>query len=252
MRAGPEPERALPGGEARDRRSAAARGALARLRGRARRADRRDRLGARSRARRRGVRAPGRAACADGDEKPDAVVLLGPFVDAENAVVRGDAAPLEQSFEEVFAHGVRDRLEAFLARADVDISPAPAIALVPSTRDATAAAAFPQPPLLEDGAGRGAPGRGGRRRGQPRVLRRERRAFRGVHAGRAAAPERRRGGARRRGPRRPHGQARAAHLPGQRSAYPLFPAARAACLDASLAAHLDMDVTPDVLVLPST
>ena len=43
----------------------------------------------------------------------------------------------------------------------------------------------------------------------------------------------------------------AAHLPGQRSAYPLFPAARAACLDASLAAHLDMDVTPDVLVLPS-
>ena len=43
----------------------------------------------------------------------------------------------------------------------------------------------------------------------------------------------------------------AAHLPGQRSAYPLFPAARAACLDASLAAHLDMEVTPDVLVLPS-
>jgi DNA polymerase alpha subunit B len=43
----------------------------------------------------------------------------------------------------------------------------------------------------------------------------------------------------------------AAHLPGQRSAYPLFPAARAACLDASLAAHLEMDVTPDVLVLPS-
>ena len=68
-------------------------------------------------------------------KKPDAVVLLGPFVDAENAVVRGDAAPLEQSFEEVFAHGVRDRLEAFLARADVD-GYAPAIVLVPSTRDA--------------------------------------------------------------------------------------------------------------------
>lgn len=43
----------------------------------------------------------------------------------------------------------------------------------------------------------------------------------------------------------------ASHLPGQRSAYPLFPAAHGACLDASLAPHLAMEKTPDVLVLPS-
>ena len=42
----------------------------------------------------------------------------------------------------------------------------------------------------------------------------------------------------------------ASHLPGQRSAYPLFPA-HGACLDASLASHLPMEKTPDVLVLPS-
>ena len=43
----------------------------------------------------------------------------------------------------------------------------------------------------------------------------------------------------------------ASHLPGQRSAYPLFPAAHGACLDASLAPYLAMEKTPDVLVLPS-
>ena len=182
-------------------------------------------------------------------KKPDAVVLLGPFVDAENAVVRGDAAPLEQSFEEVFAHGVRDRLEAFLARADVD-GYAPAIVLVPSTRDATAAAAFPQPPLLEDGAVEAPRGAAVVAAANP--------AFFAVNGVRFAActqdvlrhlsaAEAARDGA---GPADRMARL-AAHLPGQRSAYPLFPAARAACLDASLAAHLDMDVTPDVLVLPS-
>ena len=53
-------------------------------------------------------------------------------MDAENAIVRGDAAPLEQSFEEVFAYGVRDRLEQFLARAEAE-GYKPAVVLVPST-----------------------------------------------------------------------------------------------------------------------
>ena len=43
----------------------------------------------------------------------------------------------------------------------------------------------------------------------------------------------------------------ASHLPGQRSAYPLFPPAHGTYLDASLASHLAMEKTPDVLVLPS-
>ena len=43
----------------------------------------------------------------------------------------------------------------------------------------------------------------------------------------------------------------AAHLPGQRSMYPLFPPAQGACLDSALASHLAMDATPDLLLLPS-
>ena len=183
------------------------------------------------------------------ETKPDAAVLLGPFVDAENAVVRGDAAPLEQSFEEVFAHGVRDRLEQFLARAEAE-GYKPAVVLVPSTRDATAAAAFPQPPLLPDGAVE-AP------RGVP-VVAAANPAFFAVNGVRFAACTQdvlrhlsAAEAAREEGPNGDRMARLAAHLPGQRSAYPLFPAARAACLDASLAAHLEMDVTPDVLVLPS-
>ena len=42
-----------------------------------------------------------------------------------------------------------------------------------------------------------------------------------------------------------------AHIPGQRSAYPLYPPARDACVDAALATHLTVDVTPDVMLLPS-
>ncbi len=55
--------------------------------------------------------------------KPDSLILLGPFVDCENKIVAGTgdnagaAEPLEVSFEEVFAVGVRDRLEAFLSNA---------------------------------------------------------------------------------------------------------------------------------------
>jgi DNA polymerase alpha subunit B len=68
------------------------------------------------------------------DTKPDVLVLMGPFVDAEHRIIRGEdvhvpgtnsgggggegGGPLDASFEEVFAWGVRDRLEAFTAAAD--------------------------------------------------------------------------------------------------------------------------------------
>jgi len=60
------------------------------------------------------------------DTKPDVLVLMGPFVDAEHRIIRGEdvhvpgtnsgggggegGGPLDASFEEVFAWGVRDRL----------------------------------------------------------------------------------------------------------------------------------------------
>jgi DNA polymerase alpha subunit B len=186
------------------------------------------------------------------ETEPDALVLLGPFVDSENARIRGDDAgsdPLELSFEEVFAHGVRDALESFLARSDAK-GYRPAVILVPSVRDVAAPATFPQPPLADEGAIE-AP------RGIAVVLASNPGTFtvngvrfsactqdilRHLSASEAA----------RDGPSPGDRMARlASHLPGQRSSYPLFPPAKSACLDASLAGHLDMDVTPDVLLLPS-
>ena len=183
--------------------------------------------------------------------RPDAVVLLGPFVDADHKTIRGedDSHPLEASFEEVFAFGVRDRLEKFL-ESSADAGYAPSVVLMPSTRDATHDAVFPQPPLLADGSVEApagvvvacAPNPGTFTVNGIRVMACTQDILRhlsAAEAARDAAP----GGDR---------MARlVAHLPGQRSAYPLYPPAQGACLDAALAAHLTVDVTPDVMILPS-
>ena len=86
------------------------------------------------------------------ETKPDAIVLLGPFVDCEHKIVRGDGEEaLSASFDEVFARGVRDRLEAFLESGAAS-GYRPAVIASPSVRDATHDAVFPQPPLLPEGA----------------------------------------------------------------------------------------------------
>ena len=84
--------------------------------------------------------------------RPDVVVLLGPFVDAEHKTIRGedDSHPLEASFEEVFAFGVRDRLEKFLD-ASADAGYAPSVVLMPSTRDATTTPCFRNLPFSPTG-----------------------------------------------------------------------------------------------------
>ena len=201
------------------------------------------------------------------ERRPDSVVLCGPFVDEGHRVVRGDAG-VDVPFEKVFEVGVKDRLADFARRCEAG-GYAPNVVLVPSVRDAVADPVFPQPPLELDALGLDAllPERSSADREKPagmttiatanpgtftingvRVAACTHDVLRHLSAAEAAREDKSAAG--------PSGgsdrMARlASHLPGQRSAYPLFPAAHGACLDASLAPHLAMEKTPDVLVLPS-
>ncbi|KAJ3340444.1 DNA-directed DNA polymerase alpha subunit pol12 [Gonapodya sp. JEL0774] len=75
------------------------------------------------------------------EDKPDAVVFLGPFVDASNALLRrGD---VDFTVEEIFRMEISSRLERILS-----ISPRTKICLIPSTDDALSDyLVLPQPPL---------------------------------------------------------------------------------------------------------
>ena len=207
------------------------------------------------------------------ERRPDSVVLCGPFVDCDHRVVRGDAG-VDVAFEKVFEVGVRDRLVEFASRCEA-AGYAPNVVLVPSVRDAVADPVFPQPPLDVDtlgldalgapGSPSGTPGGGSDRKRAPgglavtvapnpgtitingvRVAVCTHDVLRHLSAAEAAREDA--SGA---GPSSDRMARLASHLPGQRRAYPLFPPAHGACLDASLASHLAMEKTPDVLVLPS-
>jgi len=184
---------------------------------------------------------------------------MGPFVDAEHKSVRGDDAPLDVSFEDVFALRVRDALERFAADAD-DAGYAPSVVVMPSTRDVTHDAVFPQPPLLSERelelprscAIACAPNPGVFSINGVTFAACTQDVLRHLSAAEAAREPASGGAGGGAGGAAPDRMSRlAAHLPGQSSAYPLFPAPAGACLDASLAAHLEMDVTPDVLLVPS-
>lgn len=192
------------------------------------------------------------------ETKPDAIVLLGPFVDCEHKIVRGDGEEaLSASFDEVFARGVRDRLEAFLESGAAS-GYRPAVIASPSVRDATHDAVFPQPPLLPEGAVEAtggalvvlAPNPGTFEVNGVRVAVTTQDVLRHLSAAEAAREEKAAADTKKAAPLDRMARL-AAHLPGQRSAYPLFPPAPGACMDAALAAHLDMERTPDVLILPS-
>ena len=181
-------------------------------------------------------------------------------MDCEHKIVRGDGEEaLSASFDEVFARGVRDRLEAFLESGAAS-GYRPAVIASPSVRDATHDAVFPQPPLLPEGAVEAtggalvvlAPNPGTFEVNGVRVAVTTQDVLRHLSAAEAAREEK---AAEKADPKKAAPLDRmarlAAHLPGQRSAYPLFPPAPGACMDAALAAHLDMERTPDVLILPS-
>ena len=78
----------------------------------------------------------------------DALILLGPFVDAAHPAWTSPDAP-DATFADIFAGQVVSRLAAFAeARAAAGAaSHVPPILLVPSVRDATGLPTFPSPPL---------------------------------------------------------------------------------------------------------
>lgn len=70
-------------------------------------------------------------------EKPDCVMLLGPFVDTEHPAVK--AGSLDVTFDHLFATAVRSAVETLCEQ-----SPGTRVVLVPSTRDAHLDLVFPQ------------------------------------------------------------------------------------------------------------
>ena len=73
--------------------------------------------------------------------RPDVLLLLGPFVDAEHALVRGGLE--DETFEEMFESRVAAPLAEFAAGPGAGTR----VVLVPSTRDAHHDPVLPQPPL---------------------------------------------------------------------------------------------------------
>lgn len=130
--------------------------------------------------------------------------------------------------------------------------------LMPSVRDVTHDAVFPQPPLLSDGAIESprsatvvcAPNPGTFTVNGVRITACTQDVLRHLSAAEAAREPAAGPAGSGAGPSDRMSRL-AAHLPGQRSAYPLFPPAVGVCLDAALASHLAMDTTPDLLLLPS-
>ncbi len=77
-------------------------------------------------------------------EKPDALVLLGPFVDQDHPSISDGL--LDATFEDVFALKVVDEVEKLQEKISIKV------ALMPSIRDVHHDVAFPQKPLeLDDG-----------------------------------------------------------------------------------------------------
>jgi DNA polymerase alpha subunit B len=191
------------------------------------------------------------------DTRPDSLVLLGPFVDSEHRVVRGDAG-VDAPFEKVFEAGVKDKLAEFATRCEV-AGYHPNVVLVPSVRDAVADPVFPQPPLdpeLLELSGKASnsvtivnvPNPGTFTLNGVRIHACTQDVLRHLSAAEAAREDKDTAS---KGPGSDRMSRLASHLPGQRCAYPLFPPAPGACVDASLSRHLSLEKTPDVLVLPS-
>ena len=169
------------------------------------------------------------------DENPDVVVLCGPIVDAENVFVKkGDCNGL--TFHEVAA------LTA--AKIEARLPEKTKVIYVPSVRDATLDAAFPQPAPVVPGDAR--------------------RAFSVSNPGtftvngvvfsvcthdavkHLSAHEISKGFV-----AKDRLTRLAGHFARQAHAYPLYPPDASACMDARHADALRLDVAPDVFILPS-
>ena len=215
-------------------------------------------------------------------DRPDVVILCGPFVDGRQPLIAGgeptvaleDGSETKVSSEKLFADKVSLLLEEMYT---VDPDLTTQVVLVPSLDDAFLDAVYPQPPMEDRAPGVDVP------RDQAGMF--GDLGLRHVEAaGREDRPARGR-------PRRVHcvpnpctlrindvtvgvtstdilahlsadecnaglppntRLARlASHLVRQRSYYPLFPAAKGACLDLSKTERWEMPARPDVLIVPS-
>lgn len=179
------------------------------------------------------------------ERRPDALVLLGPFVDTEHATVSGGA--LDVTFDDVFTQRVCEALYTYLDSAGAGCR----IVVVPSTRDAHADPVYPQPALESRFFGDApapelllsAPNPARLRLGPLEVAATSAdvlKALSGAEAARGGAPGEDR-------------MARlASHLVGQRSFYPLYPPPQGSMLDAKRASvGLALPSAPHLLLLPS-
>ena len=225
------------------------------------------------------------------EEKPDVVILTGPFVDRRHPKVASGAPTITDedgtarlcSYEQLFAAQVSNLIEDLYAN---DPAIRTQFVLVPSTDDAFLDGVYPQPPL-RDRVVADMPG------SVPKELREEFNTL-GIgyveSAGLDSASSEERELLKSRGPR-VHCVSNpatlkinevtvgvtssdvlfhissdecnanldpgtrltriATHLVNQRSYYPLFPAAKGACLDLSRETEWAMPVRPDVLIVPS-
>ena len=179
------------------------------------------------------------------ERRPDALLLLGPFVDAEHASVSGGA--LDVTFDALFDERVREALYAYLDAAGAGCR----VVVMPSTRDAHAEPVYPQP-ALEAGRFADAPQPGqllsapnpARLRVGPLTVAATSADVLKALSGAEAA----RGG----GPGEDRLARLASHLVGQRSFFPLYPPPPGAMLDAKrAAAGLALPSAPHLLLLPS-
>ncbi|KAL7478144.1 hypothetical protein ACHAW6_003921, partial [Cyclotella cf. meneghiniana] len=207
------------------------------------------------------------------EDKPDVVILCGPFVDSRQPLVQ-DGPRIEEdgvmktvSFEYLFRVRVSELLmEMYENYPELETQ----IVLVPSVEDAICDSVYPQPPLADVEIRTGMiefgnlglnelefAGREGAKNPPPRVhcvsnpcTLRINEIVVGVtstdilfhincDSANANLP--------------PSGRLTriAQHLIQQRSYYPLFPAAKGACLDLTSAEKWEMPVRPDILIVPS-
>ena len=178
-------------------------------------------------------------------ENPDALILCGPLVDVENAFIKtGTCGDLD--FDDV-ALNVTQTIERKLGFNDGDSKIKTKVIYVPSVRDATLDAVFPQPAPKRES-----------------LFTSSTRAYVASNPGtfeingavfsvvshdilkHLSAQEISKGFASKERLTR-----LATHVVSQANAYPLYPADPSACLDAAHADALALDVTPDVLILPS-
>eukprot|EP00798_Chlamydomonas_sp_ICE-L_P021544 gene21544-28536_t len=201
------------------------------------------------------------------EKQPDLLLLMGPFVDVEHPLIK--SGTLDCTFDKIFQEQVLSRLSSWQQQ-----NPSSRVTLMPSVRDAHALPVFPQPAMplraSSSAAAAGHAGFASNPAAAALAASMDGAAVSSIqnpcsfavstHASNSvvvsacstdvikhlSSVEH---------AKVPAGQDRmaavASHVVGQRSFYPIYPAAVGTCLDSSQASQLHLRQPPNVLVLPS-